>query len=382
MGLSVQLVAAQFLLYAAGWGLCSLLLRERQLAVAHWATYLLLTGAGFWLTCVRGEPRTWWPYVGANLCFLLAYGFLRRGTELFMGLVPRDREALCTLAPLCLVLLAAGPGAETGAWRVLAAYTGGALMLGRLLVTVARPMIAEFGLRLSLLVSAPTALLVAMFVLRVLQQLGQMDQPLELHRDAGANQHLLFGYLVGAAVFNFCFMGLVTTRMVARLRLQSLRDPLTGLPNRRALDEVLAKERERVRRGGPAFSLVALDLDHFKRINDTCGHAGGDAVLEEAGRRLQATVRRMDTVARTGGEEFVVLAPATSGDAARVLAERLRQAIASRPFELPEGPLPVTVSIGVAASLPEETAPEQPLKRADAALYRAKEGGRNRVCVA
>ena len=90
MGLSVQLVAAQFLLYALGWGLCSLLLRERQRAVAHWATYLLLTGAGFVLTCLREEPRTWWPFVGANLCFLLAYAFLRRGTELFMGLVPRD----------------------------------------------------------------------------------------------------------------------------------------------------------------------------------------------------------------------------------------------------------------------------------------------------
>ena len=90
----------------------------------------------------------------------------------------------------------------------------------------------------------------------------------------------------------------------------------------------------------------------------------------------------MDTVARTGGEEFVVLAPATSGEAALVLAERLRHCIASTPFELPEGPLQVTVSAGVADSLPEEDEPRQLLKRADAALYRAKEGGRNRVCTA
>lgn len=379
---SVQLIGMQFLLYAVGWGLCATLLRERQLAVAHWGAYLLLTGSGFVLTCLRGEPRTWWPYVGANLCFLIAYGCLRRGTELFMGLVPRDRESLCTLGPLCAVLLAAGPAAETGAWRVLAAYVGGAVMLSRLTWTVTRPMLAEFGPRLALLVALPTVLLVTLFVLRVLQQLAHMDHPFELHREAGENLHLLYGYLIGAAVFNFSFMGLLTTRMVSRLRQQSLVDPLTGLPNRRAFDAALVQERERVVRGGPRFAVLALDLDHFKRVNDTWGHAAGDAVLEQTAQRLRATVRKMDTVARTGGEEFVVLAPATSHEAALVLAERIRTSVCAQPFQLADGPLAVTVSVGVATYLPDEAEARQLLKRADVALYRAKESGRNRVCAA
>ena len=125
--------------------------------------------------------------------------------------------------------------------------------------------------------------------------------------------------------------------------------------------------------------MLALDLDHFKRVNDVYGHGAGDAVLAQTGERLRNSIRSSDTVARTGGEEFIVLVPASDAEMAASLAERLRATVAGQPFELPEGPLAVTVSVGLAASRHEDEELGAVLKRADAALYQAKATGRNRV---
>ena len=123
-----------------------------------------------------------------------------------------------------------------------------------------------------------------------------------------------------------------------------------------------------------------IDIDHFKTINDRFGHAAGDSVLVEIARRLQATLRSSDIIARIGGEEFLVIAPDTPKTEAGKLAERLRQAVADRPVMVGQTALPVTISIGVAdqaASGCQNT--DQLLNAADAALYAAKAAGRNRV---
>ena len=163
----------------------------------------------------------------------------------------------------------------------------------------------------------------------------------------------------------------------------SVTDPLTGLYNRRYMTthgEALVDEAAN---RGKAFSLLMLDLDHFKRINDEYGHDVGDRVLQELARRLKAHVRRLDIVCRIGGEEFVVLLPGTPIDIAQRVAERLRIAIAEEPFQVgtPEEPLSlnVTTSIGVAGFERSDDTLESILKRADEALYEAKNAGRNRV---
>lgn len=151
-------------------------------------------------------------------------------------------------------------------------------------------------------------------------------------------------------------------------------DGLTGLANRRALEETLAAEIARAVRFGHELSVVLLDLDRFKETNDRHGHAAGDLLLREIGRLLRANARRGDIPARLGGEEFVVVLPETGLEGARLLAERLRAGIAGRRVEA----LRMTVSCGVAALLPGD-GPESLLAAADEALYRAKEGGRDRV---
>jgi two-component system cell cycle response regulator len=176
---------------------------------------------------------------------------------------------------------------------------------------------------------------------------------------------------------------LETTRADNR-RLEALAttDPLTRVLNRRALLERLNAEVDRARRFNGVLSLLVLDVDHFKPINDTNGHLAGDSVLRQLGGLLDDAVRKVDIVARYGGEEFVMLLPETTPDGAVMFAERLRERIAAKAFDVGiERPVYLTVSIGIASfPSPHVTTTDDLFARADEALYRAKSGGRNRVC--
>ncbi len=157
-------------------------------------------------------------------------------------------------------------------------------------------------------------------------------------------------------------------------------DALTGLSNRRFLDHQLSVAMARHVRGGPAMSLLLLDIDHFKRVNDTYGHDVGDEVIREFARRLSLNVRAIDMACRYGGEEFVVLMPETQPADAMHIAERVRSQVAEAPFVLNDGrTLDVTVSVGVATSTGLGDTPEGLVKRADEGVYEAKTAGRNRV---
>lgn len=174
----------------------------------------------------------------------------------------------------------------------------------------------------------------------------------------------------------------ITERKAHEQRLEHLArtDPLTGIANRRTFLERMRVEFERLGRYQThSVALLMLDLDHFKRVNDTHGHAAGDEVLKAFTAILQDSVRKVDSLARVGGEEFAILLPETDCEGARLFAERLRRAVAETPVPLDSGPLTVTTSIGVALLDPDDDHPHRALQRADEALYRAKGSGRNRV---
>jgi two-component system cell cycle response regulator len=158
-------------------------------------------------------------------------------------------------------------------------------------------------------------------------------------------------------------------------------DPLTGCLNRRSMTDRLEVECARAQRYGLALSILMIDLDHFKEINDTRGHLVGDDVLRKIGMLLRAQVRNVDAVARYGGEEFVAILPETTFEGAKVLADRIRERIAEFPFQDRGKEFQVTASLGlttVDANVAQT--PGDVLTRADAALYRAKTSGRNQVC--
>jgi diguanylate cyclase (GGDEF)-like protein len=193
------------------------------------------------------------------------------------------------------------------------------------------------------------------------------------------------------AIGLFITVGLVIGQALAMLLLlqdRALRqierlievDVLTGLLNRRGFDERLRRLLQRGDAHPPVLAL--LDVDHFKRINDTHGHAVGDAVLSGIGERLRETLRPLDLAVRLGGEEFAVIWAQPEAGGEERLGERLREAIAAQPFMTAAGPLSVTVSVGVARASGAHEAPESLFSRADAALYAAKGTGRDRVVLA
>ena len=163
------------------------------------------------------------------------------------------------------------------------------------------------------------------------------------------------------------------------LRRLALTDQLTGVYNRHYLAEIALRRIGEAERHGIPLTMLVLDIDHFKQVNDTHGHETGDVVLAETAATLRASCRQGDVIARTGGEEFVLLLLNMTRDSATGFAERLRQRIAEA---RPAG-VPITVSIGIAATSPDRTGAsfETLFKAADAALYEAKRGGRNRVVV-
>jgi len=152
-------------------------------------------------------------------------------------------------------------------------------------------------------------------------------------------------------------------------------DLLTSAWNRRHFDQAVEGEVHRSSRYGHPMTLIMLDIDHFKRVNDTFGHPAGDQVIREVANRIRSAIRLSDSLTRWGGEEFLILMPNTSLSSATVLAERIRESVASKEFE---GIGPITVSLGLAEYLSSESR-EAWLDRADRAMYRAKDQGRNRV---
>ncbi|MET0961324.1 MAG: GGDEF domain-containing protein [Noviherbaspirillum sp.] len=179
---------------------------------------------------------------------------------------------------------------------------------------------------------------------------------------------------------------MVHSKMIAKYEYAANRDFLTGAWSRRAFWELAAREIDRVRRTGRSLSLLAIDIDHFKRINDTYGHAEGDAVLKQMVMTVEGRMRSIDYFGRIGGEEFAILMPDTGLEGAHIVAERLRVGLApgdgtAQPTGSAPAARPYTVSIGV-AQLCDADSFHDLMQRADAALYQAKERGRNRVVCA
>jgi diguanylate cyclase (GGDEF)-like protein len=188
----------------------------------------------------------------------------------------------------------------------------------------------------------------------------------------------------GHTTLKFIWADEVEALYQMRLAEGALQDPLTGLYNRRHLDERLASELAAAQRHGRPLSLLMIDIDHFKQVNDDRGHLAGDEVLKMVAFVLRGAVRKEDVLARYGGEEFVVIARETASEGARALAERIRRAVERSHFGWQQADLGVTVSVGVtiAAALAEYVpgrTERDVVEAADRALYLAKQQGRNRV---
>jgi diguanylate cyclase (GGDEF)-like protein len=249
--------------------------------------------------------------------------------------------------------LVGSPGRGAGHARVLFPLTGGAVETGY------------------------THLRQRNWAVAVMQDEISFVQP--LHQ---STLNIVLSFIAAAALI--ALLVFIVVRVLERSEIQATRDELTALPNRRVFHEIMAREFLRAGRNEAPLSVINLDLDHFKSINDALGHQRGDEVLRAFARILAGQVRSIDVAARYGGEEFVVLLPDTDKEGAVVLAEKVRHALEQARVvraggDDPTGPTNVTVSAGVATSPDDGDTPEVLMRRADEAMYLAKALGRNRV---
>ena len=372
------LVAVQFLLYAAGWWLCAAVAREERPAAGHWGAAMALCAGAVCAIAVRGETRAWLPDVGGGLLLLAAFVALRRGMERFLRLPPADREHLAVLLGAGGALAALGPEADADRWRNAVLYAAAAWVLARAGLMLWRELRATYAHPLAGSLAAVPLLFAILYAGLLAAQASSGAWPAGV---GGIGLSPAIADIAGAALFNLGLFGLLVCRLVCRIRDESHQDELTGLANRRRIDCLLPVEWQRLQRGGAEFGLLRIDIDSFRDLNDRHGRGAGDRVLSELAQRLRYTAREIDLVARTGGGEFLVMAPQTCLDGACKAAERLRNAVNAMPFTVGGNPVTLSVSIGVAVAKHSDLDLADVFERAAAALGRAKGSGRNRVCL-
>ena len=380
---ALLLVALQYAVVMPAWVVAAFFLPGERRATGWWALYAGAS-AGALLMIVLGMHDDNAPLRAmGNVAVVAATLALQRGVWSFTG---QRRWTAPQLALLLVTLLMCWLAVVDAAWvpQRIAVVSGLWAGLYLWIATDVWRHVRQSQLRFGLLYAAPlllAALLLAARALRAVQ--APVLVAIEVEQNTLLNIGSSLTGLVAALVLQMMLVSLLVSRLVGRLARLSRHDALTGLLNRRAIDELMGQEEQRARRlTGQATGRVALlmiDIDHFKCLNDSQGHAVGDRALQHLAVVMSAQLRGIDYLARWGGEEFLALLPATSGDEALAIAERLCERVRNLPLVHDERRLLLTVSVGVADWHGPQDSMADLLRRADAALYDAKHGGRDRV---
>lgn len=380
MGRHAELVLAMSLVLGTAtvaWLVLAWPLRLWPRASVRFALANAQLGISLQLVLLRGEQTDWRAWALADLVGLSGFFLLHGGVRHLFGMKPWHRLELVLLAAVVLayLLLAPGPASRPN-YRLIYSLCAGSLCaaMAWLMWVGTR---SEINRRAAWVFALPFMAMSGVMAWRVLSLplMAPASAPLGGDRTA-----VVWAIFMLCLMLNMTLASCVITRLLLMIRRHAERDPLTGLFNRRVLMNRLAEERARSTRSQQPFALVMLDIDHFKGLNDRHGHAAGDAALQHVSAILQAQLRRSDVLARSGGEEFVVLMPETPRDAAARVAERMRVALESQLLDWQGQALAVRASFGVSDSRcsADDTAL---FSQTDAALYRAKAEGRNRVAL-
>jgi diguanylate cyclase (GGDEF)-like protein len=370
--LLLLLAVADLMLAAALWLGASQRLRD---GLSHWAGSLVVRALGLGLLAWNGPLQGGAVAVGAALLALSM-------TLQAAALLAFDRKSLAAWIHTALIAAVAVPlqllEPDRGSGVVFGGVVFGAILL--VIATIAARIHSPAG-------SRARGILVACFatagVACLLRGIGSvlLADPMTGFRDPTGFAAATFLAAFAAAIAStFGFLLMHKERADAEARRLATIDPLTGAYNRTTFHEIAERELSRARRAGQPLSIVMLDIDHFRAINEKHGHRVGDEVLRQFAELVRSALRKEDMLVRFGGEEFLVMLPDVPGPGAVVVAGRIRRYVANEPIEAGGEKFAVTVSLGVAARLDE--GPESIdtlLDRADSALELAKERGRNRV---
>lgn len=352
---------------------------NRRVEGMRWFALALITGlAKLILQALEGKLPGWLTTLPANQLYLLSFAFQFLGLHWFVVRRPLHKRRLWI--PIGMVL-----AADAAAFPAHVRYSGNLINIPFVVLCFAsawmvwrhgqRPFyavsrVATLVLCLQGLVAAYRAILTNLYY-------AHPAIPVSAHADPYWLDSLAAAAFL-ATIMVMCMLWLLVTELQRELAQQARTDPLTGAMNRRAMEETALRETARAIRYGQALSMIVADIDKFKKLNDTRGHAAGDRALQALVCRMRAVLRQQDSIARTGGEEFAILLPDTTELASLAIAERLRQAVEEMEVPFETGPIKLTICAGV-AQLDVATGWEEMMDMADAAMYEAKKHGRNLI---
>lgn len=339
----------------------------------------LFLGLGFTLITIRYYVPTLFSIIVANLAIVSAFALIFTGVLRFRNLARKLGWTNVILLVLFLPVMAYFTYVESSVSARIQLVSGVLAIQSLLCASIIMYGVEKALHNASLFTAFPFLGFACFLVFRSIWAAGEII-PENSFLSAGVVHGLAFvSVSLVITMSSFGFMWIASSRLQSELRDQARIDPLTKVYNRRALEELGASELSRSTRHSLAVSVIILDIDHFKSVNDTHGHLVGDRVIASVAAVLTTNLRQHDIAARYGGEEFVLLLPSTSLDNASDMAEKLRGNIEQQVFNVELTPLKITASFGVATRQSDDEGWEEFFSRADKALYRAKRSGRNRV---
>jgi diguanylate cyclase (GGDEF)-like protein len=353
----------------------------RSRAVLDWMAAGLALGFGYLighiLQSVEVPVPAWVAGTVANATIGVGLGLILVGVQRYLGMRCWTIPVLVTFGVILVMLLLIPEARETLRSRIImfsGPYILVVVLAGLLLWKADRPGMCLFHRVAAMVLLLYAAFLLLRFGYAIFSPAlttSFVQDPFQMTLFLTS---MVFGFFITMALLVMMFR----EKQVELHNLAS-KDPLTGINNRLGLDRAADRHMEAAREHGTPLSVVLLDIDHFKQINDRHGHQAGDTVLNAMARRIEAVLRNSDNAFRVGGEEFLVLLPGAGLGQARGVAERLRQSIAAEPMAVDDRALWLTASFGVVECRVDEESWAACLQRVDRALYRAKDAGRDRV---
>ena len=364
------------------WGAMAYPLRIAPRACSYFSCANLLLLIGVILTSQRGSDPSYlyWPI--ADIVVLTGFILLRHGTQRLFRLKSSIKIDSLLLIIFALLILIQEPSSQSN--QVLGILFSSMAAISFLFLAKDNriALAPSLNLTLILLLLSPIIVLAVIFSLRALLLLfvPSLGSHMATLQSAEAIPMLWF-FVMMTLLVNVVMIGNALTRLVQKIRLQADKDYLTGLWNRRSMHQRLALLHQCWLRDGKTYSLILFDLDYFKEINDNYSHAAGDHVLIQTATELSKVIRAIDTFSRYGGEEFLIILPATDAHQVAIITDKLRSKLNSSLFTWQDSVIPITASFGTATVSQLDT-PESMLIKADKAMYRAKHTGRNNICSA
>ncbi len=352
--------------------------RNLQHPIRLWVRGLLIQPFAYGLLAVRDLVPDWLTIVVANVLLIIAYAHLIQAIREYSRAPDRS-----------LVFFAIG--VITLFFEILLTYIWPSILARTVFISLVIAVLAVFGVSAIYSkkepITRPEHLVAIMFGVAILVMIARMvttpGSNMILLTSTSAMQGIVFTYAsLMPVIATSGFLLMCGERMNKDLARLATLDPLTGVFNRRTMTDYANKAIAASKRHGRPLSLLILDIDHFKRINDQFGHEAGDLALCRFVELLAAVKREADVIARIGGEEFVMILPDANEAAALALAERLRERLSNSDFMVSGWPVPLQASIGVGTLGPAISDLETLLREADRAMYEAKRNGRNRVIAA